>query len=83
MKLGVELLKRLNKKYEPSAMVYLKFKAYDIAMKTDGDGNPVQAFIGKQDEKGIVKGDRYGRTLKYDREGRLIKDHWERKGKST
>ncbi|TCJ13497.1 hypothetical protein EPD60_12510 [Flaviaesturariibacter flavus] len=27
--------------------------------------------------------DRFARTLKWDREGKLIKDHWERKGKAS
>jgi hypothetical protein len=40
-------------------------------------------FVGKADEAGNIRGDRYARTLKYDREGKLIKDHWERKGKAT
>ena len=34
-------------------------------------------------QQGVIKGDRYARTLKYDRDGKLIKDHWERKGKAT
>jgi hypothetical protein len=34
-------------------------------------------------EQGKIKGERYARTLKYDREGNLIKDHWELKGKAT
>jgi hypothetical protein len=83
MKLGEEMLKRLNKIYTPSAMVDIDFKGYDLSLKTDEQGNAIQAFIGKRNEEGIIKGDRYARTLKYDREGKLIKDHWERKGKAS
>jgi hypothetical protein len=43
-KIGEPLLKKLNKQYEASAMVYLKFKAYDLALKTDEEGNPVLLF---------------------------------------
>jgi len=83
MKLGETILKQINKRFEPQTLVRLKYKGYDIAVKTDESGNAVQAFIGKADEEGTIKGDRYARTLKYDREGKLIKDHWERKGKAT
>lgn len=82
MKLGEEILKRINKKFEPSTMVKLKFKAYDIALKTDENGNAVQAFIGKEKENGNIKGERFTRTLVFDGEGKIIKNHWDRKGYS-
>jgi hypothetical protein len=83
MSLGDELLKKINKKFEPSAKVPMRYKSYDLLLITDKEGNAVQLFMGKENEQGIIKGDRYARTLKYDREGALIKDHWERKGKAT
>ncbi|WP_202409387.1 hypothetical protein [Hufsiella arboris] len=42
--LGDEILKVLNKTYEPSTMVELKFKRYDIAFKTDESDKPVLLF---------------------------------------
>jgi hypothetical protein len=83
MSFGDELLKKINKKFEPSAKVPMRYKSYDLLLITDKEGNAVQLFMGKENEQGIIKGDRYARTLKYDREGALIKDHWERKGKAT
>ena len=83
MSLGEDLLKKINKKFEPSSMISLRYRSYDLALKTDKEGNAIQLFMGKANEEGIIKGDRYARTLKYDREGKLIKDHWERKGKAT
>lgn len=83
MSLGDNLLKKINKIFEPSAKVPLRYKGYDLVLITDKDGNAVQLFMGKAAEDGSIKGDRYARTLKYDREGVLIKDHWERKGKAT
>jgi hypothetical protein len=83
MKLNEDLQKRLSRKYEPSAMVTMEFRGKDVAFKTDETGNPVLLFIGKQDVNGSIKGDRYARVLKYDREGKVIKDHWELKGKAT
>lgn len=83
MKLGDALLKQLNKTFPPSDTVTLTFKGYDMVLKTNEAGLAIQAFIGKKEETGTIRGDRYARTLKYDREGKLIKDHWERKGKAT
>lgn len=81
MKIGENLLKQLNKKYEPSALVHRRFRGYDLAMKTDEEGNPVLLFIGTADEQGIIKGDRYARRLLKDAEGKVVKDHWDYKGR--
>jgi hypothetical protein len=78
-----DLLKKINKMYPPSDSVSLRYRSYDILLKTDSEGNAIQMFMGRLNEKGLIKGDRYARTLKYDREGKLIKDHWERKGKAS
>ncbi|HEX8316470.1 MAG TPA: hypothetical protein VF609_15820 [Flavisolibacter sp.] len=83
MSLGDDILKKINKKFEPSSKVSLRYKNYDLVLVTDKEGNGVQLFMGKENEEGIIKGDRYARTMKYDREGNLIKDHWERKGKAS
>lgn len=83
MKLSDELQKKLSKKYEPSAMVEVGFKGNDVAFKTDDEGNPVLLFNGKKNEQGNIKGERYARTLKKDKEGKIFKDHWELKGKAT
>jgi hypothetical protein len=83
MPLSEDLIKKLRKKFEPSSMIHDRFRGNDMAIRTDEHGNAVQLFFGRAGEDGIVRGDRYARTLKYDREGKLIKDHWERKGKAT
>jgi hypothetical protein len=83
MSLRDELIKILRKPYEPSTLINMRFKGNDIAFKTDKDGNAILLFIGKLKEDGSIKGERYARTLKYDREGKIIKDHWELKGKAT
>jgi hypothetical protein len=64
-------------------MISMRFRNFDLAIKTDEEGNAIQLFMGKANAEGIVKGERYTRTLKYDSTGKLIKDHWERKGKAT
>ena len=81
MKIGESLLKKLNRKYEPASMVNLKFKGYDLAMKTDEEGNPILLFIGEAKDDGHIKGDRYARRLLKDESGKVIKDHWDYKGR--
>lgn len=83
MALSGDLQKRLSKKFEISSMIEMKYKGYDLSFKTDEEGNPVLLFIGKKTENGTIKGERYARTLKKDREGKIFKDHWELKGKAT
>ncbi|HVG14789.1 MAG TPA: hypothetical protein VM935_07510 [Chitinophagaceae bacterium] len=81
MKLGDEILKKLNKKFEPSTMVSLPFRKYDMAFKTNEDGDPILVFLGKLREDGTIKGDRFARRLLKDKDGNLVKDHWDYKGK--
>ena len=83
MKLNDDLIKKLSKVYEPSAMINMRFREKDVAFKTDDKGNPILLFIGKQTADGIVKGERYARRLAYDEDGKIIKDHWDLKGKAT
>jgi hypothetical protein len=83
MKLSEDLQKKLSKLYEPSSMLSMKFRGNDVAFKTDENGHPVLLFVGKLNPQGNIKGERYARTLKYDREGKVIKDHWELKGKAS
>ena len=81
MKIGEKLLKQLNKKYEPARMVNATFGRYDVAFKTDDEGNPILLFIGKADENGMIRGDHFSRRLVKDANGAVVKDHWDYKGK--
>jgi hypothetical protein len=83
MSLGPDLVKKISRKHEPSALVPMRFRNYDLLLRTDEQGNAVQLFIGKSDHKGRIKGERYVRNMVFDREGKLIKDHWDRKGKTN
>jgi hypothetical protein len=83
MKLSEGILAKLSKTYEPSAMIEQHYNGKDMAFKTDAHGRPILLFIGRRDADGTIKGERYARTLKTDREGKPLKDHWERKGKAN
>lgn len=80
-KIGEKLLKQLSKKYEPSSMIPATFGKYDVAFKTDEEGNPILLFIGQADENGMIKGDQFSRRLVKDPHGAVVKDHWDYKGK--
>jgi hypothetical protein len=83
MKLNEQLQSKLSKLYEPSSMIEMQFRGKDLAFKTDEAGHAILLFIGRKDANGQIKGERYARTLKRDRNGLIIKDHWELKGKAT
>lgn len=83
MALSDDLIKKLNKKFEPSTTTQFRYRSNDIVVQADEDGNAIRAFVGKAGRDGAIKGYRYSRTLKSDREANPIKDHWERKGKAS
>jgi len=83
MSLKEPILKLLNKQYTNSSLIECSFKNYDLAFKTDQNGNPILLFLGRKTTRGHIKGERYARRMVYDKEGRLIKDHWERKGTAS
>jgi len=80
---GKLLLKILHKHYEPSCVIDKKFKGLDMTFKTDKEGNPVILFIGKRQENGMITGGRFTRTLIKDKDGKVLKDHWDLKGKAS
>jgi hypothetical protein len=82
MKVGPELLKLLSKPYAPDQLISQRFGRYDLAFKTDEQGRPILLFIGKADAEGMIKGERFVRRLQADKDGKIIKDHWDNKGKT-
>jgi hypothetical protein len=82
MALSEVILKKINKEFAPNTWVELQFRSYDIVLKTDEHGNAVQMFIGKMKEDGMIKGERYSRKIVRDKEGKILKQHWDRKGKT-
>lgn len=72
MKLGPQLLTFLEKRFEPDTLVEATFHRYDLAFKTDANGRPMVVFLGKKDEQGKIKGERFSRQPK---------GHWDNKGK--
>jgi hypothetical protein len=83
MEIKAPLLKILNKIYEPNSLIERPFKKYHAAFKTDEEGRPILLFIGEKTPEGKIKGERFARRLKIDHDGKVIKDHWEHKGKAS
>lgn len=83
MALSEDLIKKLKRKFEPSATTQFRYRANDVVVQSDEEGNAIRAFIGKANDEGMIKGDRYSRILLKDKEGKVIKDHWDRKGRAS
>ncbi|MGB4399726.1 MAG: hypothetical protein WBJ10_10165 [Daejeonella sp.] len=83
MELKEPVLKVLNKVYEPDSLIEKPFKRIYMAFKTDAMGRPVLLFLGERVADGKIKGERFTRRLKMDKDGKVIKDHWEHKGKAS
>lgn len=81
-KLPEALLQKLRRTYTPLSVLDLEFKGKGAVFKTDEEGNPVVLFIGEVLPNGRIKGARYTRVLRRDRQGRIIIDHWDLKGKA-
>ena len=46
--LKAPILKLLHKTYAPGSMLEMKFKRYDLAIKTDEMGRPILLFLGEK-----------------------------------
>ena len=55
MKLNEGLAKLLNRKYEPTSLIYLELKGEDIAIKTDKNGDAILAFMERKNKTEIIK----------------------------
>lgn len=83
MNLGKDIRRILNRRYPPNTLVETKFKNLDLAFKTNQAGIPVLLFLGKKNEQGKIRGERYARRLKKSGDEQVMKDHWDHKGRAT
>ncbi len=83
MQISEGLLKTLSKPFAPASTSSLRYKQLDVVVVSDKNGNAIQAFIGKKNSDGKIKGERFARIFIQDAEGKVIKDHWDNKGKSS
>ncbi len=81
MKLGQKILKVVSQTYEADTLIERHVGRHALAFKTDEFGRPVLLFLGRAGEHGI-KGERYTRRLVTDAAGKVVKDHWDNKGKA-
>ena len=83
MALGEDLIKKLSKPYPAGELSDLRYRGNDLTVKADDAGNAILLFIGSRMDDGHIKGERYARRLVFDETGKVLKDHWELKGKSS
>jgi hypothetical protein len=83
MSMSDDLIKKLSRKFEPSTTTQFRYRSHDVVVQTNDEGEAIRAFVGRADDEGIVKGERFSRVLKKDSEGKIIKDHWDKKGRAS
>lgn len=83
MELEEPVLKILRKKYEPVSFIETHCSKYDLAFKTDREGDAIVCFLGHKDDKGQIRGERFTRRLRQMSDGTIVKEFWEHKGKAN
>lgn len=81
MPLGDKLIKKLEKPFPANIRIDEDFKGNDITIFTNGEGEAINFYIGKRKEDGNIKGEHYVRKILKDDTGKIIKSHWDNKGK--
>lgn len=81
MSLGEKLIKKLEKPFPPKARIDDVFKGNDYTLLTNDNGEAVSLYIGKRKENGDIKGEYYTRKIIKDSSGKIIKNHWDNKGR--
>ena len=64
MELEEPVLKILRKKYQPSSLIETHYNKYDLAFKTDREGDAIVLYMGRKDDKGQLRGERFTRRLR-------------------
>jgi hypothetical protein len=54
-----------------------------MAFKTDREGDAIVLVLGRKDDSGHIKGERFTRRLRQMSNGRIVKEYWEHKGKAS
>src|SRR4051794_23551194 len=79
--IGKDLEAKLNKRYLASSRIDDIFRGNDITFFTNEFGEPVTLFIGARREDGNIVGECYVRRIKERDNTKIIKSHWDNKGK--
>jgi hypothetical protein len=84
MAINDKLEKKLSKLYQPSSRIDEVFLGNDITIISNERGEAIHLFIGKRNEDGSIKGEHYARRIQREAgSDRIIKSHWDNKGKVT
>ncbi len=81
---GPRLAAHLSKRYPPDSRHDQAFGRHELTFITNAAGDPVTLFIGERNADGTIRGERYARTLLFEPDtGRVLKSHWDLKGKTA
>ncbi len=84
MAISAKLEKKLAKPYAPSSRIDEVFLGNDITIITNERGEAIHLFIGKRNEDGSIRGEHYARRIQREPgSDRIVKSHWDNKGKVT
>ena len=79
--IGKDLEAKLNKHYIASSRIDGTFRGNDMTFFTNEFGEPITLFIGTRREDGNIVGECYVRKIKERDGAKIIKSHWDNKGK--
>lgn len=81
MPLGDQLINMLQKSFPPKTRIDDIFRGNELTIVTNNEGEAVSLYIGKRLQDGRIKGEYYSRKIVKDSGGKIIKSHWDNKGK--
>lgn len=82
MGLSEKLEAKLDKIFPPKTKINDVYKGNDLTYITNELGEPISLFIGKRQEDGAIKGERYVRKIVRSEDGlKVLKSHWDNKRK--
>ncbi len=77
MVINLRILKILNRQYLPSSVIELRLDNYDLAIITDGGGEPNRLFIGTKSEFSTITGVHYSLVPAKDLSGSNSRKRWQ------
>jgi len=79
--LSPSLLSKLDRIYSPSSRIDDVFKGNDMTIITNDAGEAMHLYLGERLPNGNINGTHYVRRVKLRTGNKIVKSHWDNKGK--